>query len=555
MDRIKILTDVFKHHGVSNIIFSPGSRNAPLIIGFNSNSFFNTKTIIDERSAAFVALGMAQQSKQPVAICSTSGSATLNYSPAICEAYYQNIPLIVLTADRPPEWINKGEGQSIVQKDIYKNYIQASFQFPVEDTKEALMISEKISNEAINISKYSQRPVHINLPFREPLYNTAINNNIIGNKIEFIKTDSTLDDSISDTIVKKWNSCSKRMILCGLLEKDEELNKIISELNNNHNVVILSESISNLQDDYFISNIDRTIERISDFNNFIPDVLITIGGAIISKKIKALFREKQPKEHWHITEIKETALDVFSCLNNVVEDNPKNFFVSLMKQRDGNKLSTKFYNIWQDEFNMSNINHHKFLKTCLWSDLKAHEIINDKLKLNVNLQIGNSTSIRYNQLFKNKSNIIYNCNRGVSGIDGSTSTSIGAAYINSEMQTILITGDLSFVYDINALWNKDLPNNLKIIIVNNDGGGIFRIIPGPFSTPFGKENFESENSADIASLAKAHNIYYLKADNVEETKEKLDILFEYNNIAILELDTSNIDNAIILKKYFKYIVS
>ena len=553
MDRIKILTDVFKHHGISDIIFSPGSRNAPLIIGFSSNSFFNTKTIIDERSAAFVALGMAQQSKKPVAICSTSGSATLNYAPAICEAYYQNIPLIILTADRPPEWINKGEGQSIVQTDIYKNYIQASFQFPVEDNEEELILSEKISNEAINISKHIQRPVHINLPFREPLYNTFINNDIIGNKIEFNKIEKKQDNSIIDDVFTKWNSCSKRMILCGLLEKDESLNKIITELNNNQNVVILTESISNLQNDSFICNIDRTIERISNKNDFTPDILITIGGAIISKKIKALFRENQPKEHWHIAEVEETALDVFSCLNRVVVDNPMNFFMSLIRQRADNKLSKNFYNIWQNEFNISNINHDKFLKTCLWSDLKAHEIINKRLKSNINLQIANSTSIRYNQLFKNKSDVIYNCNRGVSGIDGSTSTSVGAAYINKQMQTILITGDLSFVYDINALWNKDLPNNLKIIIVNNDGGGIFRIIPGPFSTPFGKENFETENSADIASLAKAHSIYYLKADNIEKTKEKLDVLFDYNNIAILELDTSKVDNAEILKNYFKFI--
>ena len=172
-ERIQILTDLFKQHHVKHIVFSPGSRNAPLVIGFRNDNYFETKTVIDERSAAFIALGMAQQLQEPVAICSTSGSATLNYAPAICEAYYQKIPLLILTADRPPEWIDQGEGQSINQHAIYHNYIEGSFNFPVDENPDTSWQAGRITNEAINLSKKSSRPVHINLPFREPLYQTG----------------------------------------------------------------------------------------------------------------------------------------------------------------------------------------------------------------------------------------------------------------------------------------------------------------------------------------------------------------------------------------------
>ena len=183
LERIQILTDLLQKHNIKNVIFSPGSRNAPIVIAIRNNKFFNTKVIVDERSAGFIAMGMAQQLQEPVIICSTSGSSTLNYAPAICEAFYQKIPLIVLTADRPPEWIDQGEGQSIKQNAIYNNYIAGSFQFPVDENPDTLWQSGRITNEAINLCTQSKSPVHINLPFREPLYETVMSSTK-RNKIE-----------------------------------------------------------------------------------------------------------------------------------------------------------------------------------------------------------------------------------------------------------------------------------------------------------------------------------------------------------------------------------
>ncbi len=545
-ERIQILTDLFKQHQIKNVIFSPGSRNAPLVIGFKNDSYFKTKTVIDERSAAFIAMGMAQQLREPVAICSTSGSATLNYAPAICEAYYQNIPLLILTADRPPEWIDQGEGQSIKQNAIYHNYIEESFQFPVDENPDTLWQAGRITNEAINISKKTNRPVHINLPFREPLYDSA-SSTIQRKKINLLNTERSLNNNDLSELAEKWNHSQKKMIICGLLPQDQSLNKILKKLSTDSSTIILSETTSNLLSKNFIPCIDRTLERINKNPQFIPEIIITIGGPIISKKIKTLFRKFNPVEHWHVAE-SDTVMDVFTSLTKVIPLNPSVFLNELALSISLNNNGT-FKKLWTDEFIKSQINHEKYIGKLAWSDLKAHQLIHERIPENSNFHMGNSTSVRYVQLFNFNKKLHFNGNRGVSGIDGTTSTALGAAWVNKKL-TVLVTGDLSFVYDINALWNKDLPENLKIIVINNNGGGIFRIIPGPFSTPYGKENFEADNPADLEYLAKAHKVQFLKASSFDDAKDVLDKLFSSTSATILELNTSNCANEEILKDYF-----
>ncbi len=544
--RIQILTNLFKQHQIKHIVFSPGSRNAPLVIGFRNDLFFETRTVIDERSAAFIALGMAQQLKKPVAICSTSGSATLNYAPAICEAYYQNIPLLILTADRPPEWIDQGEGQSIKQNAIYHNYIEESFHFPVDENPDTSWQAGRITNEAINLSKKSNKPVHINLPFREPLYDNATSVST-KRKTDLINIERSVNINQLSKLAETWNQSQKKMILCGLMPKDESLNKILSFFSTEPSTIILTETTSNLNSENFVPCIDRTLGRIIEDPDFIPEIIITIGGPIISKKIKTLFRKHNPAEHWHVEE-SESAMDVFTSLTKIIPLHPFHFLEALSQNIQINKDAT-FHQTWIKEYRNAQINHDNFLKTINWSDLKAHQLIHETLPKNTNLHMGNSTSVRYVQLFSYDKNIQFNGNRGVSGIDGATSTALGAALINKQL-TVLVTGDLSFVYDINAFWNKQLPNNLKIIVINNNGGGIFKVIPGPFSTPYGKENFEAENPAQLEHLAKAHNIQFLTANSTEDAKNALHKLFSSKSTCILELNTENCSNDKILKEYF-----
>lgn len=549
--RVQVVVDLLKKHQVKNIVFSPGSRNAPLVIGFNSDHYFKTKVLVDERSAAFFALGMAQQLEEPVVICSTSGSAVLNYSPAIVEAFYQKIPLIVITADRPPEWVDHGEGQSMRQYKVYENFIAESYNLPMLDHPDALWQTGVMTNEAFHISKLLSKPVHLNFPFREPLYKTELKPSQTGKKITHFKTKKSLSKEELKSLQKNWVNHNKKMIVCGSVPKNSMLNEILIEINKDPSVCILTETTSNLYNENFISCIDRTLERIKDNPKFYPEIVITIGNSIISKKLKSLLRKNKPKEHWHIEEANR-AQDIFSTLTHFVPIEPEDFFKDFLNNYQSNKDSN-FSNDWYLEFVKSEENHLHFLSSCKWSDLKAHDLIQKQLNgKNVNLQMGNSTSVRYVQLFKQQKDLKYNSNRGVSGIDGSSSTAVGAASVTNEL-TVLITGDLSFIYDQHALWNKEVPKNLKIIVVNNQGGGIFNIISGPKTTPYSKEFFETTHEISLEKIAATFKVNYQKANNEIQAAEYLNNIFNSKDAEIIELFTGNIENENILNDYFKEI--
>ncbi len=548
--RVQVVVDLLKKHEVSNIVFSPGSRNAPLVIGFNGDDYFKSKIIVDERSAAFFALGIAQQIQKPVVICSTSGSAVLNYAPAIVEAYYQKIPLLVITADRPPEWVNQGEGQSMKQYKVYENYIAKSFNLPMLDHPDALWQTGVIINEAVHIANNLSKPVHINFPFREPLYEMVIKPTHDEKKIIHHITQKKITPSDLTNLKKSWETIDKKMIICGSLNKNTALNSCLSTLNEDPSVVILTETTSNLYDQKFISCIDRTLERIND-SSYYPNLVVSIGNSIISKKIKTLLRKNKPLQHWHVEDTNR-AQDVFSALTNFIPLAPDVFFNDLIKKNPF-KLNSNYKKNWYDQFLISEKKHQKYLNVCNWSDLKVHQVIHSLVpKIKINVQMGNSTSVRYVQLFKHLKNISYYCNRGVSGIDGSSSTAVGAASI-SKTETILITGDLSFIYDQNALWSSLLPKNLKIIVLNNQGGGIFNIISGPRSTPYKKENFETPHELSLEKIAGTFKINYQKATNEQELKISLNKIFKSKELEILECFTGKVKNEDILNEYFREI--
>ena len=549
--RVQVVVDLFKKHQIKHIVFSPGSRNASLVIGFNSDEFFENKVLVDERSAAFYALGIAQQTKQPVAICSTSGSAILNYSPAIAEAYYQKIPLVIVTADRPPEWIDHGEGQTIRQNKVYKNFVASSFNLPMLDHPDALWQTGVMTNEAINVAKLKSKPVHINFPFREPLYETVKSPSKKSRKITHFKVEKSLKSSQLAELSEIWNKSNKKMIICGSLPKNEILNKQLRKISEDDSVVILTESTSNLYDENFISCIDRTLERIYGKPSFIPDTVLTVGNSIISKKLKQLLRNYNPSNHWHI-ENTNRAQDVFSSLNYFIPIDPEDFFSQFIKNIK--KINTSKFGLnWKKEFETSEKKHTRFFQDCNWSDLKAHFLIQKYVtKKNINFQMGNSSSVRYIQLFKTQKQITYNSNRGVSGIDGSSSTALGAAEVTNKL-TLLITGDLSFIYDQNSLWNSSIPKNLKIIVINNQGGGIFNIIPGPKKTPYSEKHFETKHNLKLKNIARTFNINYQYAANELEADKHLKRILSSDETEILELFTANSENEKILFDYFKAI--
>jgi len=546
----QIVTQLCLAKGIDHIIISPGSRNAPLTIGFTENTNFTNFSIVDERCAAFFALGIAQQIKKPVVLVCTSGSALLNYYPAIAEAYYSDIPLVIISADRPEEYINIGDGQTIFQENVFENHILFS-----ANCKEGTINKEtneiKI-NTALNTSIKQQGPVHINIPFSEPLYETV-------SSLDFLPTNIPVTISESNKAFlgdlsayqKQWNKAKRKMILVGVLAPNSIEQQFLDELIHDKSVIILTEATSNLYHDSLFPFIDQLIAPLDTggFESLQPEILLTIGGMVVSKKIKAFLRNYAPKIHWHVDSKK--AYNTYFCLKHHFKFNPNEFFsvflqknVSIKSSYQKDWLKLKAYRLERHKLYDLNIS---------FSDFKVFSEITKVLPKDIQLQLSNSATIRYAQLFEIDRSIEVFCNRGTSGIDGSTSTAIGAAYA-SKKPIVFISGELSFLYDSNALWNNYIPANFKIIVINNGGGGIFRILPGNKNTDNFNTYFETKHQLTAENLCEMHNLNYSSVKNESDLQNTLKTFFMNSNKAhLLEIFTPSKINDKVLLDYFEFL--
>jgi 2-succinyl-5-enolpyruvyl-6-hydroxy-3-cyclohexene-1-carboxylate synthase len=535
---------------IDTVVISPGSRNAPLTIGFSNHPDIKTLSIVDERCAAFFALGIAQQTQKPVAIVCTSGSALLNYYPAIAEAFYSNIPLVVISADRPKHLIDIGDGQTIRQENVFQNHIL----FSANLTENSKLKTEnlKLLSDALQIAITKKGPVHINVPFDEPLYETIDELE----KLTFpIITSSAVEKSLNSKIdfkelAKIWNASTKKMILVGTHFPDEVVQNLIEEFKNDSSVIVLTETTSNIASEITINSIDKLIFPLSEeeFSELKPQVLLTFGGMVVSKKIKQFLRKHQPQHHWHIDEQK--AMNTFHCLSEFVQEKPAKFLSELISK--SSKIKSNYQQKWLCKKEKRAEKHRHYLSEIPHADLKVFEQVLESIPENSQLQLGNSSVVRYAQLFDVKNTLSVFCNRGTSGIDGSTSTAIGAAFA-SKNQTVFITGDLSFFYDSNALWNNYIPKNFRIILINNNGGGIFRFIPGPKSTN-ALEYFETPHQLTAAHLCKMYQLEYISVSETIKVSSVLKGFYQDSNAPkVLEIFTDKEINETILKAYFNHL--
>ena len=568
-----------KAKGVKHIIISPGSRNAPLTIGFSNDDYFKCYSIVDERCAAFFALGIAQQLQEPTAVVCTSGSALLNYYPAVAEAFYSDIPLIVLSADRPKHLIGIGDGQTINQKNVFENHIlySANLKLDLKDVdtngvEEELPIfknlenkvetllglkktiqeyNEEEVNKAINTTLLKKGPVHINVPFDEPLYDMV--DELSVNPKSTIPENKPLqvDDSILGDCIKKWHTASKKMVVVGVNQPNQIEQRWLDLFAADDSVIVFTETTSNLHHEAFFPSIDKLIAPLKSegFSKLQPDVLLTFGGLVVSKKVKAFLRTYKPKQHWHI-DLKK-ANDTFFSLTDFIEITPNHFFSKFLPEIKLTKNDYKPY--WNRIKAARQIKHNDYLNSIDFSDLKAFDAILGSIPNDTILQLGNSSTVRYAQLFDlNKTLDVY-CNRGTSGIDGCTSTAIGCAVANSK-QTTLITGDLSFIYDSNALWNNYIPNNFRIIVINNQGGGIFRILPGHKNTENFDTYFETNHHLTAEHLCNMYGFKYESVSDEMTLKVSLNSFYsEENQPKLLEIFTPKNLNDEVLLNYFKCI--
>ncbi|WP_047245701.1 2-succinyl-5-enolpyruvyl-6-hydroxy-3-cyclohexene-1-carboxylate synthase [Maribacter thermophilus] len=565
-----------KAKGLKNIVISPGSRNAPLTISFTENPYFNCFSIVDERCAAFFALGMARQLNRPVAVVCTSGSALLNYYPAVAEAYYSEVPLVVISADRPSYKIDIGDGQTIRQKDVFKNHIGESANlrqdvshatntinkydpglFQHKDVKELQQevqaYNDKQLNRAINCAIHENLPVHINIPLEEPLYNVQKGTCLKPN-IELFEEDEV--GRLSQDMLRHWKHAKKKMVLVGGNPPHVIESEVLEKLANDPSVLVFTETTSNLHHPNFFNSIDSILapielkeDREAYFKNLRPDVLVTMGGLIVSKKIKAFLRDYAPKHHWHVGNTR--ANNTFFCLEGHFKVPPNNFLSFLYASDD--TTDSDYFTFWNKLKKNYEAKRKSYLGKIPFSDFLVFDRILKEIPSNYQLHLANSSTIRYTQLFDLDASLKVFCNRGTSGIDGSTSTAIGAA-VHEDAPTLLITGDLSFFYDSNALWNNYIRNDFRIILINNNGGGIFRILPGKEDTSNFERFFETKHDLNASSICKMYNIeYVLSSDENSLAKELSDFYKASNRPKLLEVQTPRVKNNKILTDYFHFI--
>lgn len=553
------LIEICANHGLSRAIISPGSRNAPLTLALARNSKIQCKSISDERSAAFIALGMSQQLKKPTLLCCTSGSASLNYTPAVAEAFFQQVPLVILTADRPPEWIDQLDGQTIRQKDIYGQHIKKSYSIPVDLDKEAAAVhAYRIMNEAINASiEFPQGPVHINIPFREPFYPDSDKPINPDTDIKVFNISVAYNLSVDwEAIKEDWKKYNRKVILGGQSTKDYELSTLLSTLYREHKIPVLGDIISNLHDiDEIISHTDLFLgsDKKGLHESLKPDLLITYGNSIISKNLKLMLRHNKPKEHWHIQPAGDVA-DTYNSLTQVIRTTPKDFFRKLVEDSPLEDFATQkqenYCNIWLIEERKARRVIPEFFKANPWSEIGVVQNILSRLEGSSNLHLANSMPVRYANLIglENPEVEVF-ANRGTSGIDGCTSTAVGAC-LESDKFNLLITGDVAFFYDRNAFWHNYDLKNLRVLLINNSGGGIFRMIKGPSKLPELEEFFETRQRLSAKILADEFQLEYLNCDKRSKLNNYIDQFLESDGRGkILEFTSSSESAALALNEF------
>jgi len=557
LKHINDIVSVCVGHGVQTAIISPGSRSAPLTLAFNAHPAIDVRVIGDERSAAFVANGIAQQQQKPVVLVCTSGSAVLNYAPAIAEAFYQEIPLIVISADRPPEWVNQYDGQTIQQSGVLDKHVKASYNYPVDGNHpDAFWHANRISNEALITSmSFPQGPIHINVPLREPFYPSN------GEQIEFpdtriighTKADLELSSEVFEALKSEWDQHENKAIIIGQCEPDDELLSAIKKFSEQTGTVVINDIIGN---QHLIPNVvqhqDAFLQPSSQsvLKELSPSLLLTLGKSLISKNLKVFLRNNPPKAHWHIRKSSRIN-DVFKHLTKWIQADPKSFFANF-NPVPGN---TSFIEKWKSVNETASNSISNFLATCDFGEFQAVSKCMVALPDNSQLHLANSMAVRYANFIGLKKNIEVFSNRGTSGIDGSNGTAVGAALSQDKLVT-LITGDMAFFYDRNAFWHEYDLSKLRVIVLNNHGGGIFRMIKGPQDQPDYEKLFQTNQQLTAENTAKDYNFGYQACSDLNGLNVALKSFFQPSDRPkLIEVFSESKKNTDIFNEFKKLFIS
>lgn len=564
------IAELLHQKGITDVIISPGSRSAPLTMAVARHPGLSTRVVADERSAGFVALGMAMQSRRTVAIICTSGSAVYNLAPAVAEAYFQEVPLLLLTADRPHEWLYQQDGQTMAQAGVFGTHVKRSFDLPADYAHpDARWFIERTVNEAINLSTLVPAgPVHINVPLREPFY-PAEGETMAFDRVRVIEALPVVQQLPAETwhqLLDEWEGTERKLIAVGQVPYDPALLAVLHKISEELGVPVIGELVGNIgHNGLFISHSDTLLGSPDTelLESLRPELLLTIGGSFLTRNLKTFFRQYPSNRHWHISPTVDRISDPFRSLTTLVPMAPLPFleklFADIDYQRfrqgdDDSDESFDFRERWQQADRQATRIVQQSLTQSEFTDWTATQAVLDALPTDSVLHLANSMPVRYANLCGVPADrrVAVSANRGVSGIDGCLSTAVGAALQTDKLVTVLI-GDVAFFYDRNALWHAQLPANLRIVLLNNHAGHIFRIIDGPNRQPELAEFFETEQPLTAQRTAEDAQISYLFCDNQDDLRKALTGFYEPSGKAVLlEIKTDKLVNE---REFGRYKVS
>ncbi len=559
MQAVYNIAEICARHGITDVVLSPGSRSAPLTLAFARHPDLTVRVVPDERAAAFIGLGIAQAQRRAVALVCTSGTAGLNYAPAVAEAFFQQIPLVIFTADRPPEWIDQLDGQTIRQRNLYGAHAKGEFEFPVDTSHaDAKWHSARIVNEAINLAQAAPAgPVQVNVPLREPFYPKAGEEIGYEKDVKIIRQTSTSQSISAPELaeyISQLQSAERVLVVAGQQPVDDKLRKALQDFVSTYHFPVVADSIANINDEPFaLSKQDVFLAGLNERQkqDLRPTLLITFGQSLISKSLKLFLRSASPQQHWHIQAAGEAA-DTFRSLTALIRIKPETFFSHLALENPA--IDIEKPTPWHQAENQATqfIENYFVANDQLFNEFSAFRLALAALPQSTALHLANSMAVRYANILgiPQGRQIEVFANRGTSGIDGCNSTAVGAALAQPERPVVLLTGDVAFFYDRNAFWHNYPTPNLRVVLFNNHGGGIFRLIDGPRQQPELDEFFETRQTLTAENTARDFNLRYFPVSSFAELEAALPVFFAAEGgAALLEIFTNSKTNAAFFEEY------
>ncbi|WP_158611122.1 2-succinyl-5-enolpyruvyl-6-hydroxy-3-cyclohexene-1-carboxylic-acid synthase [Prevotella sp. OH937_COT-195] len=518
---VNILTSILVCHGVKHIVVCPGSRNVPLVHNFNECLQFHCHSVTDERSAGFFALGISMALNMPVAVCVTSGTALLNVLPAVAEALYQHRELIVISADRPQAWIDQLDGQTIPQYFALEKFVSKSVNLPEVNDEQSRWHCNRLVNEAIiALKKNGGMPVHINVPINEPLFNFTTESL----SKERIIHCTVPQNNVKEKDIKAFLKSRCPLIVIGKTEYDKKISDLVHEIKKKH--VVLCEPLAY---DGEATWFDKMYDTVSNDKAYTPDYVLYMGDTLVSKSLKQYLRELDKCETCMVSCDAEVH-DVTMHANRILVCGAAEILSTILTY-DHRNLNNDFHSRWTNETEKHRMQIlSQPSNNLLKETVRVFEKELGKNKDNINVHYANSLSVRYGCMYSN--HYIY-VNRGVNGIEGSLSTAAGFSSVSGK-KTFVFIGDLSFFYDSNALWNKKLNGNLRIILLNNGCGGIFGKLKGLEETPALNKYISASHETSAKGLCESYGVEYHSASTLYEVTNAIsDIMHKETDTPIL----------------------